>query len=342
MRILRTIMIFAILMIGILLLTGCRYRLHNEGVTPYSDVNPPPETTYTPPEAPPEAPSPPTAEQPQVPPTTPPPETPPEPPAQTPGITPPYEQVPPTYIQAEEDNLSPQMVEVTYEDARQYASIEGDTGDTITGTEMPQDSSSNIITISAPGETDDDDQAVLGDDGGVVGIVEDYTTLLRQGVNTLFPCQLLYIYCETPQDLIAAGRGSTMYQLMVSAGGVNVSTRLTPDRLAVDEDWVVRRNPDVIVKFVDNTVLGSNISTSGPAVELRGAIISREGWGQVEAVRNNRIILFSQQMLDTDESRLAVKLLVSRMMYPELFTNMDVDGVVHELIRDMSGTHIFM
>jgi len=233
-------------------------------------------------------------------------------------------------------------METPHEDARQYASIPGNTGDTTTGIDSPQEDNTNIITINAPGETDEEDQAVIGDDGGVVGIVEDYTALLRQGVNTLFPCQLLYIYCETPQNLVAAGRGSTMYQLMASAGGTNVSTRLTPDRLAVDEDWVVRRNPDVIVKFVDTTILGNNISTSGAAAELRNTIISREGWGQIEAVRNNRIILFSQQMLDTDESRLAVKLLVSRMMYPELFTNMDVDGTVAELIRGMSGTHIFM
>ena len=321
-----------ILLTTLLLLNGCRVRLHTDSATPYTQATPPPEYEYVPME-----------EIEEILP-------PPEPPPADYDITPPEspeeeetEYTPPPYIEAYEDDFSPEIVEVVSEDPRQYASGYCDMYDTATvGVQAENDDDANIITINTPAEYDIEEQAVLGDDGGVVGIVDENTALLRQGVNTLFPCQLLYVYCETATDLVTVGRGSTMYQLMVSAGGVNVSTRLTSDRLAVSEDWVIRRNPDVIVKFVDSAVLGSGVSSLNRAMDVRAAIASREDWGTIEAVRNNRIILFSEEMLNTDESRLAVKLLVSRMMYPELFAEMDVDSVVFELIGRMDGVHVLV
>jgi len=324
----------------ILLLTSCRHRLHSESPTQDTETIPP--TVYeTPPPYKPEEPPP----EDTIPPETP-------PPTQTQEAPPTPDQPPPeeiedepeqeTHIEAETDSLSPLSMEIEYEDAHQYATQEGETEDTSQGTQTAYEEAADTITIEIPAEPEEEGQAVLGDDGGVVGIVADYTTLLRQGVNTLFPCQLLYIYTEIPQDLTTVARDSDIYRLMASAGGINASTRLTPDRLTVDADWVVRRNPDIIVKFVAENILGSSITTTGPATDLRAAISSRENWNQIEAIRTNSIILLSTQMLESDEARLAAKLLISRMMYPELFANMDVDTLVAELLRGMDGIHILL
>jgi len=322
----------------LLAFSGCRFRVHNEGVTPYSDVVPPAEYEYTPPEE--EAPTPP--DEPTPMPQTP---APPEPdiPDTPPDIYPEIESeyIPLPHIEAEEDNFSPQMMEVANDDARQYASEEGPPYETDVGVETANNEDVNVITINAPAESTDEEQSVLGDDGGVVGIVESYAALLRQGVNTLFPCQLLYVYSETSNDLVTVSRGSAIYQLTVSAGGMNVSSRLASDRLTVDADWVVRRNPDVIVKFVDSTILGNNVTSSHAARDMHSAMLAREGWSSIEAIRNNRVILLSEQMIESDEGRLAAKLLISRLLYPELFLNMDVDTVVAELIGGMGGIHIY-
>jgi len=306
-----------ILVIVLLALSGCRYRLHVGEVSQYDDMIPIPgyahdllggiEEIYDYEDSP--------AEE---------------------NLT---EYIPMTYIEAEADSFSPHMMEVIEEDARQYASEEGDADDIDVGVEAYYNGESNIITITNPGESTDEEQSVLGNDGGVVGIIADYSSILRQGVNTLFPCQLLNIYTEMSEDFVTVGRGSDIYQLMVNAGGINVSGRLTPDRLTVSADWVVRRNPDVIVKFVDSTILGSSVINTTPAMYMRVALISRDGWGSVEAVVNDSVILFSEQMMESDETRLAVKLLVSRLMYPELFADMDVDGVVAELVGGFGGVY---
>jgi len=198
----------------------------------------------------------------------------------------------------------------------------------------------NIITIEQPA-ADIDDDAVIGDDGGVLGLLATYSAILRQGVNAMFPCQQLYIYCETAEDLVTVGRGSALYRLMEDSGGRNVSSRLTVDMLTVTADWVVRRNPDAIVKFVDSTVLGSGVTSNLAASEVAQAMLARPDWGAIDAIRNSRVILLSQQMLDTEETRLAAQLLIAHMLYPELFAGIDVNGAVAELLRGVGGIHFY-
>jgi len=244
-----------------------------------------------------------------------------------------------THTEATTDDLSPITMEMLASDARQYAIAEGDYYTTV-GTQAGVDAN-NVVTIEEPAT--DGDGATIEDsgDGGVVGVIAIYSTLLRQGVNTLFPCQLFYIYVETPADFVTVPRGSNMYQLMVDAGGINVSSRLSGDMLTVTADWVVRRNPDIIVKFVDDTVLGSEVTSTQQAAQVRAAIMQREGWGAIEAVSNGHVVLLSMAVLETEEARLAAMLAVARLMYPTLFEGIDADGVIAGLIGGMSGIHIF-
>lgn len=235
---------------------------------------------------------------------------------------------------------SPQTMEIVTDDARQYATAEGYLAGTQVGTQAYQQTG-NTITVDTP--TDEGDGAVLsqGDDGGIVGVIAVYSTLLRQGVNTMFPCQMLYIYAETTTDLVTVARGSEIYRLMADAGGLNVSSRLSTDMLTVTAEWVVRRNPSIIVKFVEPTILGSNISDTIAATQKRQSIIAREGWGTIDAVINNRVILLSTQLLETEETRLAAKLSIARLMYPTLFAEVDAATVIAELLGNAQGIYVF-
>jgi len=324
-----TLFIFAFILLA---LGGCRYRLsHEEVSTPPPEL--PFETIY------------PQDLQEDI--TEPPDDIPeeitmPDPDPIPPDIPdePPVEYVPVAYVEAAEDVFSPLTIEYEDENARQYGTEEvEDYGypDNTAGAGVYE--ADNVMTIEEPSEVDGD--TVIGDDGGVVGLIATYSTILSQGVNAMFPCQLLYIYCETADELATVARGSELYQLMVDSGGVNVSSRLTADRLNVTADWVVRRNPAAIVKFVDGAVLGSGIGSTNAASELALAIRERPYWGTIEAIRHNRIILLSEQLLETDETRLAAQLLIAHMMYPELFEGIDVGGAVAELMVGVDGVYFY-
>jgi len=243
------------------------------------------------------------------------------------------------YIEATVDELSPQTLEIESETAYNYAT-EGFT-DNVTGAgiETLEHETDNVITVEEL--TNDNGQAEIGDEGGVVGVLAIYSSLLRQGINTMFPCQMLYVYVEMAGELETVARGSMVYQLIVDSGGLSVSSRLTADNLTVEVDWVVRRNPDIIVKFVNEDVLGSGVTNNYAAAEFRSLLISRQEWGLIEAVRNDRVLLLSEQLLETEEARLAVRLVMAYMMYPELFVDIAINAIITNLLSGMEGNHIY-
>jgi len=248
--------------------------------------------------------------------------------------------VPLTYIEAMSDDLSPLTFEVVAEDARQYGSEESDFSDVVVGADAADTATDNVVILEEPAD-DADGQSAIVETGGVVAIVTDHSALLNQAIGSLFPCQMYYIYAETAIDYVTVARGSQIYQLMVNSGGINVSTRLAADNLTVTDDWVINRNPDIIVKFVGDSILGTDVTDTYAVSELRASIASRPGWSATAAVRGNRIILLSEQMLDTDATRLAAMLSISLLMYPTLFSDVDVDSLIEELMSGMEGVHIF-
>jgi len=329
MKILRTSLISAVLAAALLTLGGCRYRIFDDySEIQLSDISFSQEYAQSLPE--------------DV--SLPPPVNTPPAMAQTPPDTPPEDAVEPivplTYIEATPDDLSPLTLEVVAEDARQYGSEENDSSDVVVSAEAADTYMDNIITFEEPAD-DADEQSAIAETGGVVAIVTDHSALLNQAIGSLFPCQMYYIYAETATDYVTVARGSQIYQLMVNSGGINVSTRLAADNLIVTDDWVINRNPDIIVKFVGDSILGTDVADTYAASELRAAIASRPGWSATAAVSGNRIILLSEQMLDTDATRLAAMLLISRLMYPTLFSDVDVDSLIEELMREMEGIHAF-
>ena len=328
---------FCMMVIIIFILGGCRYRISHDEV----EVPPPETPSIAHIQEPPEE----ITEQPEPPDYMPDDITLPEP-----EITqtdtqdePPTDYVSAPYVEATEDNFSPLIMELEQEDARRYGTEEIDgfeNDETPIGTEADEYTEpEHIVTVEQP--KDIEGEAVIGTEGGIVGLVATYSTILRQGVNSIFPCQLLNIYAETTDELVTVLRGSDLYQLMLDSGGLNVSSRLTASNLTVTADWVVRRNPDIIVKFVDGTVLGSGIASTHTASDVAAGMIARPDWGAMEAVRNNRIILLSMQMLDIEASRLAAQLLIAQMMYPELFEGIDINGTIAELMSETEGFYFY-
>jgi len=252
-----------------------------------------------------------------------------------------YEELTPlTYIEAIPNELSPLTLEIVNEDARQYGSEDSEFSEGNVGVGNLDSVTSNIVYFEELID-DGDSASTLADGGGVVAIITSHSAMLNQAIGSLQPCQMYNIYAETVTDYVTVNRGSSIYQLMVNSGGLNVSSRLTPDRLTVTDDWVINRNPDIIVKFVDSTVLGSGVTDTHVASELRFAIISRAGWGAIEAISNNRIILLSEQMLESDETQLVAKLLISRLMYPTLFSDIDIDSLIDELMGQTEGVYVY-
>ncbi len=164
-----------------------------------------------------------------------------------------------------------------------------------------------------------------------------FTVLLRDRTESLFECQRLSLYWETPLELVTVHKTAPEHSLILNAGTFDVSARLLPENLQVDSDWVVRKNPGIIVKVVDGDVLGSGVHSTAAARSLQQRIMSRKGWGAIDAVKNKRVLLLSGELLEAPHLQLAALLLIAGTAYPGQFRDVDPNEALTMLTEEAAG-----
>ena len=231
------------------------------------------------------------------------------------------------------------------------ATVEEDAPEAVAATEMlaatempaiaPQDgiSSSNGGAAAAEEATDrlaeteiveQESETNPADEGGAVGVIIDESAqFLRAGLGALYECEKGYVYIEGVADYVTAARGSAMHSLVVEAGGYNVAEKLQGAAPVVEADWVLRKNPNVIVKCVDS--LGAGVTSSAAAQATIALLTSRPGWENIGAVMSRTIVLLSEELLKTEEGRLLAKLYIAEAMYPTLFAQKSIAKIAEEL-----------
>ena len=164
-----------------------------------------------------------------------------------------------------------------------------------------------------------------------------YTVLLRDRLDTLFECKKPDLYWETPEDHVTVHKSSPEHRLILDCGTYDVSARLLPENLRVDDGWVVRKNPGVIVKVVDGAVLGSGQAGTQAARQVYDGMAARPGWAGIDAVRSGRVLLLSSGLFATEWQRTAAMLLIARTAHGDLFADTDVDEALRVLAEEEAG-----
>ena len=165
-----------------------------------------------------------------------------------------------------------------------------------------------------------------------------YTVLLQDRMGSLFECQRLNVYWETTEDHVTVFKTSTEHNLILNAGAYDVSSRLLAENLHVDDGWICRKNPGVIVKTVDGSVLGPGVTSDNFARKIYDGLISRGNWSQIDAVKNQKVLLLSEELLNAPHLQLAAMLLIARTANPELFEDTDPDQTIEILVEEATGS----
>lgn len=164
-----------------------------------------------------------------------------------------------------------------------------------------------------------------------------YSVLLKDRFRSVYECKRSYVYWETAEDLVTIHKTSPEHQLILDAGAYDVSARLLEENLHVDSSWVVRKDPGVIVKIVGSNVLGSSVLSDAAAEQVRQQLISREGWSSITAVKQQRILLISEEALTAPYLRLAAALAVAKTSSPDLFEDLDLNDALQMLAEEATG-----
>lgn len=164
-----------------------------------------------------------------------------------------------------------------------------------------------------------------------------FTVLLAERTGSLFECQRKNVYWETAGDHVTVFKASPEHALILRAGAYDVSARLLEENLRVDDGWISRKNPGVIVKTVDRGVLGAGVSSTAEAQRVYAGLINREGWASIDAVRSGRVILLSEELLEAPSLQVAAMLAIAKTANPDLFRETDLDSALEMLAEEAAG-----
>ena len=165
-----------------------------------------------------------------------------------------------------------------------------------------------------------------------------FTVLLQDRAGSMYECQRANIYWETARDHVTIHKTAPEHTILLTAGGYDVSARLLPENLQVDDGWVVRKNPQAIVKAVDGGILGGSVHSTNAAKAVYQAVLRREGWQAIDAVRNGQVLLLSEELLDEPWLRTAAAVMVARTASPDLFADVDGNEALNMLAEEATGT----
>ena len=190
-------------------------------------------------------------------------------------------------------------------------------------------------------------QSVAADEADKTGVSDDaeeadsaltyYTVLLRDRLGTLFECKRLNVYWETAEDHVTVFKRSVEHELILTAGAYDVSARLLEENLRVDDGWIARKDPQVIVKVVGGDVLGRGVDGDAAAKSVRDGLFARPGWADIDAVKRGRVLLLSEEMLTAPHLRTAAALAVAKTAYPDLFEDTPIDEALRMLTEEATG-----
>ncbi|NPV30312.1 MAG: ABC transporter substrate-binding protein [Firmicutes bacterium] len=166
-----------------------------------------------------------------------------------------------------------------------------------------------------------------------------YVDFVRQRLSQLKPEERKSVYYEFIGDYQVMGRADGIIQ---GAGGVNVFAELFEGdylehrNFTVDAEEVIRKNPDVIIK---DPHIGFKWSGYARGVlkhmeELKKELMARPGWSELKAVKNGNVYIISREV--GNERTLSIVLL-SKLLYPDLFQDVDESAVLKEFLERFHG-----
>lgn len=167
--------------------------------------------------------------------------------------------------------------------------------------------------------------------------IEQQWSRVKSAVSGLSDSDKPKVYWENSSGAYKSfARNTGADPLIVMAGGINITGNEPVANPEVSAEWLVKQNPDVIVKYGAPDVLGWNGGNAKKLKEIKDEIKHRPGFKEIEAVKNNRVYIISSNI--TSDPRGPVGLYqVAKWLHPDLFSDIDPVAVYKDLLETFYG-----
>ena len=153
-------------------------------------------------------------------------------------------------------------------------------------------------------------------------------------------------YYRSPDLFLAQGiyrtinRHSSSHTVIERAGGLNLAAAVSGQGAQVSAEWIVERNPEVIVAEVQAKRFSGYSADCATAERnmktVRENLINDKALKVTDAVRNNRVLLLSHD-IDSGPSYVIGMACIAKFLYPDRFRDIDPDSIACEYFRTWCG-----
>lgn len=147
------------------------------------------------------------------------------------------------------------------------------------------------------------------------------------------------VYFESWDDYKSAAKGSGYNEKINLAGGISIFEDATPEYPVVNPEEILIKNPDVVVKLIGSGKLafgGYEDSDTAKVKEVYQAMTSRTGWQNLDAVKENRVHILSNDIFGGPEYILGT-LYLSKWLYPDEFKNIEPEEIHQRYISQFQN-----
>lgn len=171
---------------------------------------------------------------------------------------------------------------------------------------------------------------------------DKYKAIIEKKLKNIKEEDRATIYYEGYSDYKSVNKEAGGQALITAAGGINIAADETAKYPEISDEWVLERNPDAIVKLVSSTkkIMGTNLTDQAAVTGFYNALIARPSWGNLQAVKDEKVIILSSEVATTAFGSIVGELYIAKTLYPEQFKDIDVQKVHQELQKTLFGTDL--
>lgn len=129
------------------------------------------------------------------------------------------------------------------------------------------------------------------------------------------------------QPFTTYGKESPSANIIASAGGINIAENEPTANPKINQEWVIKQNPNIIVKVVTSDKTLPEVMR-----QEKENIMSRPGFKEIEAVNDNRVYVIGWKVYTGARAEVGAAYL-ARWFYPDLFKDIDPEAIHREMLK---------
>jgi len=167
-----------------------------------------------------------------------------------------------------------------------------------------------------------------------ITFIEGYLSTVNSRVKKLKADEKVRVYFEQWTNYKSVAEGAGYHDMILMAGGINVFAGAGVSYPIVSPEAILTEDPQLVIK---NTQEAGYTATDASGLQaIRDALLARAGWANMDAVKNNKVYVVSNELVGGTKKPIAI-CYIAKWLYPDKFQDMDPEAMLREFMEEYQG-----